>query len=84
MSGAPPGSVVSIYLDTPRGLDVGDEVRTTTTGRRYEVVTVRVQTRGKNVGRKHLKVRVLAPDHPTDPDVRVIPVTWYPRPKKAR
>lgn len=78
MASAPPGSLVSIYMDTRRDIVVGDEIETRA-GRRYEVEHVRIQLRGKHAGRKHMKVRVLAPDHPRDEDVTVHPLWWYSR-----
>ncbi len=41
---APIGAVVSIYVDLPNPVDVGDIIETQT-GRRYGVVAVRVQAR---------------------------------------
>lgn len=78
MSAAPPGSVVSLYYDSPRQVEVGDEIRTPS-GRRYEVVRIRYQQRGAHVGRKHIAALVLDPDRPLDPDVKVHPLHWYRR-----
>ena len=83
MAGAPPGSLVKIYMDTNREIEPGDEIQTRS-GRRYEVEGVRIQTRGNHVGRKHLEVRVLAEDHPRDPDAVVHVLWWYARPKARR
>lgn len=82
MSGAAPGREVGLYLDTRMPLDVGDEVVTAKTGRRYLVVKIRVQQRGVHVGRKHLRCVVLAPDAPRDPDSRVVRISWYARPRR--
>lgn len=75
---AAPGAVVGLYMDTARELEVGDEIHTRS-GRRYEIASVRRQERGKHIGRWHLRCLVLAPDHPTDPDVAVHSIWWYPR-----
>ena len=75
---APPGRIVSLYMDTLRTIEVGDEIETRS-GRRYEVQSVRVQSRGKHVGRKHLMALVLDPDHPRDPDVTIHALWWYSR-----
>jgi hypothetical protein len=74
---APPGAVVKLYVDTDRMLQVGDGV-TTQTGRRYEILELRVQARGKWAGiRRHLVCRVMHPDEP-DRDYW-IPIRWYRR-----
>jgi len=79
----PPGSLVSLYFDG-RSLDVGD-VLFTQTGRCYRIESVRVQERGKHVGRQHLAATVL-PEHVADlpVDVRRVPIEWYPRPRRRR
>lgn len=75
---APAGAVVSLYMDTLRLMEVGDEVRTRS-GRRYEVVGLRRQERGKHKGRWHIQARVLPVEHPLDPDVTVHTLWWYSR-----
>lgn len=73
---APAGAIVRLYVDTRLPIEVGDGIQTQT-GRRYEVQHVRIQERGKHVGRKHLVVRVCAPD-----DLilgNIVPIRWYRR-----
>ncbi len=72
---APAGALVGIYYDG-RDLHRGDWLRTPT-GRCYEVVSVRVQARGKHVGRQHLRCLVVNGWRP--PSARVLPLHWYPR-----
>lgn len=76
---AAPGREVGLYYDGRRGVEVGDEIETTGTGRRYLVIAVRRQARGKNVGRWHLRCVVLAPGAARDPESVVHPCTWYRR-----
>lgn len=84
---APPGAEVGLYVDLRALVDTGDIIETRS-GRRYRVVSVRVQARGKNAGRQHLRAVVmeegerdpfegLTPDHPTIP--RVHRIRWYAR-----
>lgn len=78
MSAAPPGAVVGIYVDSAKRIDRLDVIETGT-GRRYQVVTVRVQKRGLHCGRQHLKCLVL---HPSDDPGRATPVhriNWHRR-----
>ncbi len=77
MTAATPGSVVSIYMDTPRTLTDGDFIRTSS-GRLYEIAAVRIQERGKHAGRQHLRVVVMPPDYDTG-DAVVHPLMWYRR-----
>lgn len=84
MSAAPPGAEVGLYWDGAGPIDVGDELVTTGTGRRYLIVAARRQTRGAHLGRWHLRAVVLAPDAPRDPDARVHRVAWYRRTRRAR
>lgn len=46
---APAGAIVRLYVDTRLPLEVGDGI-VTGTGRRYEVLELRVQERGKWAG----------------------------------
>jgi hypothetical protein len=78
---APAGAVVSIYVDLLATVSEGDYI-ITRSGRRYEVVSVRVQTRGKHVGRQHLKCEVLRDDDPMDNGTRTHRIVWYPRKKR--
>lgn len=77
MTGKPAGSVVGLYIDADRLLEVGDVI-TTTTGRAYEVLRVRVQQRGKHAGRRqHLRCVVL-PMLPVG-EVPALVLHWYRR-----
>lgn len=90
---APPGTEVGLYVDLARKVEVGDVIETKS-GRRYGVLKVRVQERGKHRGRQHLRVVVIDPnDGPVikfkqvGDGIDVSPATvhrisWYPR--KAR
>lgn len=71
---APVGAVVRIFYDG-RALAPGDALRTPT-GRTYVVASVRVQERGRHVGRQHLACLV-AREPPADAVVH--PLRWYPR-----
>lgn len=73
---APIGTEVGLYVDLVAKVYVGDVIETKR-GRRYGVVTVRTQTRGKYAGRQHLRGVVLDPDEPTT--ARVHRITWYRR-----
>lgn len=72
----PPGSLVSLYYDSPRPVEVGDYIRTPT-GRTYRVETLRVQQKGSRAGRKHMMCTVLAPDE--EVDGKIHPLVWYTR-----
>jgi hypothetical protein len=78
---APIGAEVGIYVDMRERLEVGDVLQTTA-GRRYGVAKIRVQTRGKHVGRQHLRVIVLDRDTPCSGAMYAI--HWYPRRRRAR
>lgn len=58
---APAGAEVGLYVDLVAQVQVGD-VLETRSGRRYGVVSVRVQARGKHAGRQHLRAVVIAED----------------------
>lgn len=79
MTTAPPGAEVRLTWDGSAYCELGDELVTATTGRRYLVVGLRQQTKGIHAGRWHLRCIVLAPDHPRDPDSTVHRIAWYPR-----
>lgn len=78
---APVGAEVGIYVDMRERLEVGD-VLETGSGRRYGVAKIRVQTRGRHVGRQHLRVVVLDRDAPCSGAMYVI--HWYARRRRAR
>lgn len=84
---APAGAIVSLYVDLLAHVQPKDIIETRS-GRRYSVLAVRVQGRGKNAGRQHLQARVMGaderhpfegmqPDHPQIPTVHRI--RWYRR-----
>lgn len=78
--GAPIGAEVGLYLDAMRvTLQVGDYVRSASTGRTYLIVKARVQERGIHAGRRqHLRAVIVPEDHP-EPDDRVLEFVWYRR-----
>ncbi len=77
---APLGALVSLYYDSPREVVAGDALRTPS-GRLYLLVDVRRQTRGKHIGRWHLKAVVS--DRVPD-GTRVHPIYWFRRTKKGK
>ncbi len=76
----PPGSVVQITYDGDT-LNEGDALRTPS-GRMYGVLAVRVQTRGKHVGRQYLRVLVL--EEEPGAGTRILPLVWYSRDRADR
>lgn len=54
---APVGAVVRIYVDLVDRVAPGHVIETAS-GRRYRVLGVRVQARGKHAGRQHLQCLV--------------------------
>lgn len=88
---APIGAIVSMHLDLKARVDIGDLIETRT-GRRYLVLDVRVQQRGKNAGRQHVRCNVLGkdgevpiePNELADPRVRMVHrIRWYARGKNT-
>lgn len=77
---APVGAIVKLYIDGRYRLREGDVVQTES-GRRYDVLTVRVQERGRHIGRQHFTARVMAPDEP--PRERWVVIRWYPRRRRS-
>lgn len=86
---APVGAIVSLYVDLVERIGAGDIIETRT-GRRYHVLEVREQQRGKHTGRQHLRGIVVDTD--AEPDVlvyagvegntrpgRVHRIRWYRR-----
>lgn len=63
-----------------RKLATGEYLRTPT-GRLYRVVSIRVQERGKHIGRQHLACLVSSA---TEPGARVHPLHWYARGRGKR
>ena len=74
MNGAAIGAVVRIFYDG-RPVVAGDAI-VTTTGRTYVVASVRVQRRGKHVGRQHLACMVAAA---APPGAKRHRLHWYRR-----
>lgn len=75
---APVGAIVRLYVDLRARVHYLDVIETGT-GRRYLVLEVRVQQRGKRRGRQHLRCMVI--DHTTavDRSSTVHRIVWYPR-----
>jgi hypothetical protein len=71
------GDVVRLYYDDAPPVAEGEDLRTEA-GRLYEVLAVRVQTKGKHAGRQHIAALVAAG---CPPDVVIHPLHWYPRGK---
>lgn len=79
MPAAPDGSVVKLYVDLCERVAVGDLIETQT-GRRYGVLVVREQQRGKHRGRQHLSCVVIGADRSEPgPGVRLHRIRWYKR-----
>lgn len=78
---APPGSIVSLYVDLAAPVELDDLIETQT-GRRYRVLAVRVQERGKHRGRQHLRVLVLHRDDQAPPESRTHRIRWYKRARR--
>lgn len=74
---APVGAIVSLYVDVAAIVKPNDVIETRS-GRRYSVLTVRVQLRGKNKGRQHLSAIVLG-DDPVGDTTIVHRIRWYRR-----
>lgn len=77
---APLGALVSIYYDSPRRVAPGDAL-VTPGGRTYLIAEVRIQARGKHVGRQHLKC--IVGDGSEKVAGETYPIYWYPRRRKA-
>lgn len=77
---APAGAVVSLYVDLVARVRL-DDIIETRSGRRYLVLGVRVQERGKHAGRQHLRARVLEHDDTLlyDGPWRLHRIRWYRR-----
>jgi hypothetical protein len=81
---APIGAVVGIYVDLIDRVSIGDMIETSS-GRRYQVLTVREQQRGAHVGRQHLRCLV-APCNwsPSHEGAKTHRIAWYKRTAKRR
>ena len=75
---APAGAIVSLYVDLQRRVELNDIIETGT-GRRYAVLQVRVQERGKHVGRQHLRAIVLGRDERIGENSTIHRIRWYQR-----
>ncbi|MDQ1446792.1 MAG: hypothetical protein QOI20_3256 [Acidimicrobiaceae bacterium] len=75
---APAGAIVSLYVDVVAIVKPTDVIETRS-GRRYEVLTVRVQLRGKHKGRQHLAARVIGTDEHVPDGAIVHRIRWYRR-----
>lgn len=73
---APIGAEVGLFVDLIARVAEGDVIETKR-GRRYGVTKVRVQERGKNVGRQHLRAVVL--DEGARWAGRTHRIKWYRR-----
>lgn len=80
---APAGANVGIYVDMAARLETGD-VLETPRGRRYLVAAVRVQLRGTNAGRQHLRAVVLGADDPLPTAGTLYAFRWYARKRRSR
>jgi hypothetical protein len=75
---APAGTEVGLYVDLVAQVAIGDIIETRS-GRRYGVVSVRVQERGKHAGRQHLRAVVLAEGGLEHSPGAVHRIRWYRR-----
>lgn len=84
---APIGAVVSLYVDLVARVGSGDIIETQT-GRRYRVLSVREQQRGKHRGRQHLVCVVMAADELTyegmQPDHPLVPAVHRIRTRRSK
>lgn len=82
---APAGATVRIYIDLAAEVAIGDVIETQT-GRRYGVTAVRVQQRGKSVGRQHLRCVVLERSMTVRQWVQttIHQIRWYRRGRSRR
>ena len=74
---APAGTEVGLYVDLVERVELGHVIQTQT-GRRYLVTAVRVQQRGKHVGRQHLRCVVLAAEAQLGA-TKLHRIRWYAR-----
>ncbi len=79
---APAGAIVVLYVDLVAQVAGGDVIETQT-GRRYRVVLVRVQHRGRHAGRQHLRCLVLGDDDEVGA-ATVHRISWYRRRARGR
>lgn len=72
------GALVSLYVDLVNRVDLNDIIETRS-GRRYAVLHVREQQRGKNAGRQHLRCIVLGDDERIGENSTIHRIRWYAR-----
>lgn len=88
---APAGAEVGLYVDLAAIVAPGDII-TTTSGRRYLVVSSRVQLRGARHGRQHLRAVVMDAEPMTTAQLaafaarghRIHTIRWYKRKNRRR
>ena len=80
---APAGAVVKLYVDLVEPV-VPTDVIETQSGRKYWVLHVRVQEKGKHKGRQHLSCLVLDPTRNDEGSNRIHKIRWYKRSKRKR
>lgn len=79
---APAGAVVKIYVDL-RAHVAPDDVIETESGRKYLVLTVRRQARGKHRGRQHLSCVVLGEErYQRKAGALIHKIRWYKRQRR--
>jgi hypothetical protein len=78
---APAGAIIGIYVDLVARVHRLDVIEMPT-GRRYQVIAVRVQERGLHRGRQHLRCLVLAPMDDPGRCTPVHRIAWYQRGRK--
>lgn len=79
MTAAPVGTIVKLYVDLREVVEPGHLI-VTQTERTYQVLGVKVQMRGKHLGRQHLQCLVVD-ERPLQAVIHRI--RWYKRRKRA-
>jgi hypothetical protein len=75
-----PGEPARISYRSTARVREGDYLRTSTTGRLYLVVGVRVSRRDES--RQNLNAIVMPDGHKPEPDARVFPIRWDSRSRR--
>lgn len=90
MRAAPAGAIVKLYVDLVRDVEPEHWIKTAN-GRMYQVMSVRIQARGKHAGRQHLTVMVMGDGHTPasaqtlrDIGFVVHEIRWYKRNAKRK
>ncbi len=73
------GSLVKLFYDSPREINVGEALKTMT-GRVYLIAELRKQIRGAHIGRWHIKAIVL---DEVPEGTKIHPIYWYRRKKRS-